>query len=158
MSKKFEPQFAIASLQNVAAGMPVIYQQGFAFTGVNPNAPQRPITLAVHDAQQRKFIYRYFDGAQPNVLVPTTEDDSIIKPDLYKLSEDVNIHPASHQLFMGDDDQPYIVVELPGANQSRLLGLYDGAFVTPRVTQMRAFSSWEIGVMSLGEFVLLLKI
>jgi len=51
-----------------------------------------------------------------------------------------------------------IVVQLPSANDVRLLGLESGSLVSARASHTDAFGSWEIGIMSLGEFVPLLKI
>jgi hypothetical protein len=110
--------------------------------------------LAVYDLQQLKFLYRYFDAGQPDVLVPTGE--LIIKPNLHTLTDNVAIQPASDKLFNGEDT--YIVVEIPNTAEVRLLSLTNGSLVSPTVTSMRAFESWEIGVMSMGEFVALLKI
>lgn len=68
----FNPPFAVKSLQQIAPGTPVIYQHGLAFACIHPSAPaqHRPVTLAVHDAEHGKFVYRYFEGAEPVVLVP----------------------------------------------------------------------------------------
>jgi hypothetical protein len=148
----YEPKFTITPLQNVRAGTPVIFQQKAAFAGVNPDAGV--VTLAVHDAQQGKFVYRYFNGIQPNVIMPTGE--IIVRPNMYALTESVNIRPPSANLFIADE--PAIAVHIPSNDEVRLLGLDSGSLVCPGGTQFDAFTSWEVGVMSLGEFVLLLKI
>jgi hypothetical protein len=115
-----------------------------------------PVTLAMHDANQGAFVYRYFDGAQPHVLVPTGE--IIIKPNLFSHRENVAIQPASAKLFQSADET-YIVVQIPTlADEVRLLNLASGSLVRPTVTSADAFDSWEVGVISLGEFVPLLKV
>jgi hypothetical protein len=55
-------------------------------------------------------------------------------------------------------DEPLIVVQLPSANDVRLLGLRERVFGICPASHTDAFGSWEIGIMSLGEFVPLLKI
>ena len=81
---KFDPSFAIKPLQHVSPGAVVIYRDALAFAGVNRSAPQgqQLVTLAVHDAQQGQFVYRYFDGVQPNVVVLTGEagQQSMVHP------------------------------------------------------------------------------
>lgn len=155
---KFEPKFVVKSLQDVAPGTPIIFQRTLAIAALNRSAQaagqQVLVILALHDANQSKFVYRYFDGAQPNVLVPTGE--IICRPNLYKHTQDVSIQPATNKLFLHGDDT-YIVVETPN-NDVRLLNLGNGSLVRPTVTSTDAFDSWELGVVSMGEFVSLLKI
>jgi len=151
---KFEPPFAIKPLQQVSPGQPVVFQGVLAFACVNRSAPAAIVTLAAYDAQRGQFVYRYFDGVQPNVVVPTGE--IIIRPNLSTLTENVPVQPATTKLFFADE--PLIVVQLPSVPDVRLLSLKDGALVTARSYQMDAFESWEIGVVSLGQFVSLLKV
>jgi hypothetical protein len=154
---KFEPSFAMKSLEQVSPGALVLFQQTAAFVcnpGATAVAQRRPAALALYDVQQLKFIYRYFEAGQPDVLVPTGE--LVIKPNLHTLIDSVAVQPASEKLFHGDDT--YIVVEAPNAGEVRLLSLTSGSLLRPTVTSMRAFESWEIGVMSMGEFVPLLII
>jgi hypothetical protein len=155
---RFEPSFALKPLQQVSPAALVIVQQTVAFVVSNRNpqaAAQRvPVALAMYDLQQLKFLCRYFDAGLPEVLVPTGE--LIIKPNLHTLTDTAAVQPASDKLFHGDDT--YVVVEIPGIGEVRLLSLTNGSLVSPTVTNMRAFESWEIGVMSMGEFVPLLKI
>jgi hypothetical protein len=153
---KFDPPFAIKPLQQVSPGAVVIYRDALAFAGVNRSAPQgqQLVTLAVHDAQQGQFVYRYFDGVQPNVVVPTGE--IIVRPNLRTLTENVKVQPATNKLYFADES--LIVVQLPNSPDVRLLSLKDGSLVTARTFQMDAFASWEIGVVSLGEFVPLLTV
>jgi hypothetical protein len=153
----FEPKFAVKTLDQVSPGAMVIYDHAVAFAGINRSAPapQQLVTLAVYDAANKKFSYRYFDSTQPTVLVPT--GDSILRPKLDTFAVDVGIEPVSDQLFIAEET--YIVVQLPlAANQYRLLSLNTGSLVTARFSQMNGFTSWEAGVMSLGAFVPLLKI
>lgn len=154
---RFEPSFAIKSLGQVSPGALVIYQQTAALVCSSRSAQaaaQGTPGLAVYDVEQLKFLYRYFDAGQPDVLVPTGE--LIIKPNLHTLTDNVVVQQASEKLFQGDDT--YIVVELPGTSEVRLLSLTSGSLVRPTVTSMRAFDSWQMGVMSMGEFVPLLNI
>jgi hypothetical protein len=51
--------------------------------------------MAVYDLQQLKFLYRYFDAGQPDVLVPTGE--LVIKPNLHTLTDTATVQPASQQ-------------------------------------------------------------
>jgi hypothetical protein len=110
--------------------------------------------MAVYDLQQLKFLYRYFDAGQPDVLVPTGE--LVIKPNLHTLTDTATVQPASHKLFLGDDT--YSAVEVADSAEVRLWSLTNGSLMRPTVTGMRAFESWEMGVISMGEFVPLLKI
>lgn len=155
---RFEPSFTVKPLQQVTPAALVILQQTVAFVGIdrNPQAmsPRVPLALAMYDLQQLKFLYRYVDAGQPEVLVPTGE--LIIRPNLHTLRDTATVQPASDKLFHGDDT--YIVVEMPGTGDVRLLSLTNGSVVSPAVANMRAFESWEIGVMSMGEFLPLLKI
>jgi len=156
---RFEPSFALKPLQQVTPAALVVVQQTVAFVGINRNpqaTSQRiPVALAMYDLQQLKFLYRYFDASiQPDVLLPAGE--LIIKPNLHTLTDTAALEPASDKLFHGDDT--YIVVEIPSTGEVRLLSLTNGSVVSPTVTNMRAFESWEIGVMSVGQFVPLLKI
>ncbi|MGO9991220.1 MAG: hypothetical protein ACLPTF_01735 [Steroidobacteraceae bacterium] len=153
--RKVEPQFAVKALNHVSAGALVIFHHAVAFTGINRSVPatQQIVTLATHDAQNGRFVYRYFDSAQPTVLVPTGE--VVIRPNLHSFTPDVSLQPASTPLFY--KDEPYLVVELP-ENDFRLLGLNTGSLVSTQLSQMDAFIAWEVGVMSLGEFLPLLKI
>jgi hypothetical protein len=153
--RKMEPQFEVKALNDVSAGALVIFHHAVAFAAINrsASATQPIVTLAAHDARNGQFVYRYFDSAPPTVLVPTGE--VVIRPNLHSFAPDVNLQPASTSLFY--KDEPYLVVQLPIA-EFRLLGLNTGALVSARQTQMDAFTAWEIGVMSLGEFLPLLKI
>jgi hypothetical protein len=155
---RFEPSFTLKPLQQVTPAALVIVQQTVAFVGINRNpqaTSQRvPAALAMYDLQQLKFLYRHFDAGQPDVLVPSGE--LIIRPNLHTLTDTAALEPASDKLFHGDDT--YIVVEIPGSGEVRLLSLTNGSVASPTVAAMRAFESWEIGVMSMGEFVPLLKI
>ena len=155
---KFEPSFAIKPLQQVSPAALVIFQQAAAFVGINRSgqatAQRVPVALAVYEVEQLKFIYRYFDAGQPDVLVPTGE--LIIKPNFHTLNDNAAVQPASDKLFHGDDT--YIAVEIPGTGELRLLSLTNGSLVRPTVTNMRAFESWEVGVISMGDFVPLLKL
>jgi hypothetical protein len=155
---RFEPSFALKPLQQVTPAALVVVQQTVAFVGIhrNPQATSQraPLALAMYDLQQLKFLYRYFDAGQPDVLLPTGE--LIIRPNLHTLTDTAAVQPASDKLFHGDDT--YIVVEIPGSAEVRLLSLTNGSVMSPTVANMRAFESWEIGVMSMGEFVPLLKI
>ena len=150
--RKLEPQIAVKALNDVPHGALVLFQHAIAFAAFNPSA--RVVTLAAHDAPNGRFVYRYFDSAPPTVLVPTGE--VVIRPNLHSFAPDVNLQPASTSLFY--KDEPYLVVQLPIASDFRLLGLNTGALVSARQTQMDAFTAWEVGVMSLGEFLPLLKI
>jgi hypothetical protein len=158
---KFDPKFAIKSLNEVSPGALVIFDRKPAFASINRSAQSAvhyvPVTLAVHDAQSGTFVYHFFDGAQPHVLVPTGE--IIIRPDPFSHSENVAIHPPSAKLFQ-TADETYIVVHIPTlpAGEVRLLSLSTGSLVRPTVTSADAFDSWEIGTVSLGEFVPLLKV
>lgn len=154
--RKVEPQFAVKALNDVSAGALVIFHHAVAFAGINRSAlaTQQIVTLAAHDARIGRFVYRYFDSAPPSVLVPTGE--VVIRPNLHSFTPDVSLQPASTPLFYSDE--PYLVVQLPTASEFRLLGLNTGVLVSARQTQMDAFTSWEVGVMSLGEFLPLLQI
>jgi hypothetical protein len=154
---KFEPQFEVKPLSQVSPGALVIFQHAIAFAAINRSAPamQQAVTLAAHDVANNRFTYRYFDSVQPNVLVPGG-GEVVIRPKLDSLTADVSVQPASTQLFY--KDAPYLVVQLLAGNDFRLLNLTDGSLVTSRVSHMDAFTSWEAGVMSLGEFLPLLKI
>lgn len=154
--RKFEPEFAVQALNDVSAGALVIFHHVVAFAGINRSAPatQQIVTLAAHDAQNGRFVYRTFDSAQPTVLVPTGE--VVIRPNLHSFTSDVNLQPASARLFY--KEEPYLVVQLPIASEIRLLGLNTGSFLPARHTHMDAFAAWQVGVMSLGEFLPLLNI
>ena len=154
---KFEPSFAIKSLRQVSPGALVIFQQAAAFVCIDRSAQhgsQGEPALAVYDVEQLKFVLRYFDAGRLDVLLPGGE--LIIKPDLHTLTANVSVQEASEKLFQGDDT--YIAVEVPATAEVSLLSLTTGAFVRPTVTSMRAFDSWQIGVMSMGDFVPLLNI
>jgi hypothetical protein len=159
---KFDPKFAIKPLNEVSPGALVIFDRKPAFASINRSAQQSamhhvPVTLAVHDVQSGTFVYHFFDGAQPNVLVPTGE--IIIRRNPFSHSENVAIHPPSAKLFQ-TADETYIVVHIPTlpVGDARLLSLSTGSLVRPTVTSADAFDSWEIGTVSLGEFVPLLKV
>lgn len=155
----FEPSFGVHPLQQLGPGAFVIFQRAGAFVGLNRSAqaaaPRVPVTLAVHDPQRHTFVYRYFDGAQPNVLVPT--GGIIIMPNLLSLTDNAPIQPASDKLFLQGEDR-YVVVQIPTSGDIRLLSLANGSLVTPTVANMDAFDSWAVGVESMGEFVPLLRI
>jgi hypothetical protein len=154
---KFEPSFVVKALNQVSPGAMVLYNHAIAFAGVNRSAPvnQRAVTLAIYEtAPTSRFVYRYFETGEPNVLVPGG-GEVIFRPKLDTFTENVALQP-SPKLFFGD--APYLVVELPRASEFRLLNLKDGSLVQATVHAMDAFASWEAGVMSLNEFVPLLKI
>jgi hypothetical protein len=148
----YEPKFALTPLQAVPPGTPVIYQQRAAFAGVNPAAGV--VTLSVHDTEGGRFVYHYFEGIQPQVLMPETE--IIVRPNMHTLADSVGIRLSSMSLFVADELS--IVVNLPGSNELRLLGLDSGSLVLPKEANFGAFTSWEIGVMSLGAFFPILSI
>jgi hypothetical protein len=150
---KFDPAFAVKALNDVSPGAPVIFKTSVAFAGLNRSGPPALVTLAVHDAATSRFVYRYFEGGQPNVLVPS--GDIIIRPKLNSFTINVSLQPTTN-LYHGD--APYLVVELPQAGEFRLLNLKDGSLVRALESHMDAFTSWEVGVMSMGAFVPLLKV
>jgi hypothetical protein len=153
---KLDPSFAVHGLQQLGPGTFVIYQQAGAFVGLNRSAPAAVgVSLAVHDAQHHLFAYHYFSGAQPSVLVPRAE--LIIRPSLLSLKDNVPVQPPSDKLFI-EGEKAWIVVSIPDSGQVRLLNLADGSLVTPMVSNMDAFDSWEVGVASMGEFQSLLKV
>jgi hypothetical protein len=151
---KFEPSFAIVPLQQVSPGAAVIFQHALAFVGTNPSVQPLAMSLAVYDPQQGKFVYRYFNAGQPNVLVPTGQ--IIIRPALHTLTENVSLRPASNQLFHEKDT--HIVAEIPGTTDIVILSLTNGSLLRPTASNMDAFTSWEVGIESLGDFVTLLKV
>lgn len=144
MAITFEPPFAITPLHQVPAGVPIIFEGRFGFTAVNQSAPNpKPITLALYDPEQRKFLYRHFNAGSPNILVP--RGGVVLSPNLYKLTDNVTLQPATNQLFK-DGDEAYIVVQLPNGTDIRLLNLKDGSLVAPTTTSLPAFVSWEVAV------------
>lgn len=158
---KFEPKFAVKPLNEVSPGAFVIFDRKPAFASINRSAQAAmhhvPVTLAVHDAQTGTFVYHFFDGAQPHVVVPT--GGIIIKPNLFSHSENVAIHPPSAKLFH-TPDETYIVVHISTlpAGEVRLLSLTNGSLLRPTILSADAFDSWEVGVESLDEFIPLLKV
>lgn len=152
---KFEPQITIGDLQGVVPGSLVIFENQIAFAGINPSAPAHIVTLAAHDPQQHKFVYRYFDGAQPQILAPGGE--LIIKPSLKTFTANLTIEPATTNLFFKDGES-FIVVHIPTTPDVRLLSLNSGSLLSPRFSQMDAFTSWEAGVTSSGEFLPLFQV
>jgi hypothetical protein len=157
---RYEPAFAIKPLQQVSPGALVLFKNTPAFVAINRSAAAAshnvPVTLAVHDAQQQKFVYRYFDGVQPNVLLPTGE--LIVRPNLTTIAENAAIYPATDKLFIADDI--YVVVQVPGDHgpDVRLLKVADGSLVRATVTNADGFVSWEMGVTSMGAFIPLLRV
>jgi hypothetical protein len=76
--RKLEPQIAVKALNDVPNGALVIFQHAVAFAAFNPSA--RVVTLAAHDAPNGRFVYRYFDSAQPNVLVVVRNNSVTCRP------------------------------------------------------------------------------
>jgi hypothetical protein len=72
------------------------------------------------------------------------------------MTENASLRPASNQLFYEKD--AYVVVEISGTPDIVILNLTNGSLVRPISSNMDAFTSWEIGVESLGDFVTLLKV
>lgn len=154
---KYRPLFSFKALNQVSAGVPVIFERNPAITAVNRQAQAAGhtaiITLAVYDGAQDKFVYRYFEGHQPNVILPNGE--IVIRPTLNTLLDQVDPRRPSSSLFLADNTN-YIVVEIPNG-QTRLLDLNDGSLVSPQ-SSMPALASWEIGVLSSDEYFRILRI
>jgi hypothetical protein len=151
---KFEPDIGITPLNKATPGTLVIFDgiPGFAGTNQNVQIPNPPVVLAAYEAAAARFVYRYFDTV-PTVIIQ--KQDVIIRPNLTSLVRSADSNLASSRLYLYD--QPYINVVLPN-NDLRLLGLHNGNLVSPTVGAMDAFASWEAGVVSLGQFVPILKV
>jgi hypothetical protein len=153
---KFEPSFAIKPLQEVSPGTPVIFEGALAFAGINRSAPNPLVILAAHDTQAGHFRYRHIDGVTPNVAVPTGE--IVIRPALHSFTHNLNVLNAPAALYFREDE-PYIVVHITGPQaDSRVLNLKTGALTRITYHEMDALKSWDLGVVSRGEFVPLLRI
>jgi len=151
---KFDPGFAVKALNDVSPGALVIFNHGVAFAGINPSASVKLITLAAYDASSTHFVYRYFDAGQPNVLIPGG-GEIVIRPKLDSFTPNVSLQ-ASANLFYSD--APYVIVKISNAGELRLLNLQNGSFVGIAHAAMDAFTSWEAGVMSSGQFISLFKV
>jgi hypothetical protein len=110
--------------------------------------------LATYDAKSTRFVYRYFEAGQPSVLIPGG-GEVVIRPKLDSFTPNVSLQ-ASANLFCSD--APYIIVDIPSAGELRLLNLQNGSLVRITSAVMDAFTSWEAGVMSSGQFVSLFKV
>jgi hypothetical protein len=153
----FDPNFQVVSLDQTPAGALVIFDGVPAFVGINPAAGPRGNILAQYESSSGQFIFRYTDAVPgPRVLVPD-QAMVVIRPKLDSFTLDVNLAPPSSQLFI-DQGERFIVVNIPTGNQYRLLSLNSGILASASTSQKDAFTSWEVGVESLGEFVSVLKI
>jgi hypothetical protein len=73
---KCEPAFAVKALDDVSLGALVIFGHALAFAGINRSAPAKLITLAAHDANSSRFVYRYFDACGRMFWYPAAERSS----------------------------------------------------------------------------------
>jgi hypothetical protein len=153
----FDPNFQVVSLDQAPAGALVIFENAPAFVGINPAAGPRGNVLALYQSSSGQFVHRYTDTVPgPLVLVPDQEM-IVIRPTLHTFTLDVDLTPASSQLFV-DQGEKFVVVVIPSGNQYRLLSLNSGRLIGASTSQKDAFTSWEAGIKSLGEFVSILKI
>ena len=153
----FHPEFKVVSLDQASPGALVIFDGTPAFVGINPAAGAQVKVLAQYQSSSGQFVYRYSDSQPaPRVLVPDQEM-IVVRPKLDTFTVDVNLGPPSSQLFV-DQSERFVVVSIPSANQYRVLSLNSGHLISASTSQKDAFTSWEIGLKSLGQFVPVLSI
>jgi hypothetical protein len=151
----FDPEFQVVSLDQAPLASLVIFDGAPAFVGINPSPGAQVKVLAQYQSTSGQFVYRYSDSV-PRVLLPDQEF-VVIRPNLEAFTIDANLAPQSSQLFI-DQAERFVVVAIPGANLFRLLSLNSGHLNTSSTSQKDAFTAWEAGVISLGQFIPLLTI
>jgi hypothetical protein len=79
----------------------------------------------------------------------------VLRPKLNSFTLNVSLQPSASLFYR---DAPYLVVDIPSSGELRLLNLKDGSLERVLDSHMEAFTSWEVGVMSIGAFVPLLTV